>query len=1640
MQALRATTGLQSEACLQYEAVSIYRRMVRKARATSSLLDDLKEDSDKAAKMRGYLLGLAEGETATWEELKSGRLVFDLQDCGNVKIPEMDVVAKKYDDEYEKGTYACMRQAIELVLKGLGDSERALFEGNCDNEIPKGVVLCMFGLTKPKDKGFWQHVKKNQIDYEFRKRVVQYCIEGAYAAPKSYGRHNVSPEVAEKAFFRAQYVQQPDLWNLTDGTKETGKSFHDRLKILWEERYWDSPQDTEPSVTEPSKKKSHLTSATATIPYWKNFKFSMSQDDPGHPIVVPHEICDGDGVASWYKVVHYPLSHNCAINLLQHWNKVPWLPKEGAKKGGWIRCVSDAEACEQGYKQDFVVGRKSIYPCDSDCDAADRALFSYIRHALDMMKKALKEIYPNFVIPNTLEVNIMQMLAAELAKSNYDKHNDFTFLIGMQKQEKVDKQNVKVTFKRNKEDGIDALDVQIEVMPGVFLPNQDNMVICTVVMSNDPNPDNCYLEISDRSGKVIGTVPLSNFCCHWQGPKANREGWKHAVRFVSRDGVRGDVWRISITFRLGCDPVNNADVYKERLQLCMDSPEFVRPHPTDYHSYPAKTGVLSNISGYVADACGGSVPLPDRNDTKGDLMVVDKDQSVGSDVDLNDKTHTDRFSQLKKDDYFNLIGHPIGSYALAAGPLAKHLTSHHAIRRFLCGDNGGDGDEGEAHERKLFLVDVIVEKQTRKRGRNGEKKVETEKVAVPVLHQIPGTMDGAPSRLPLPGERLKLGSVCADANLVHSNMAHPIYSHKNNGSTIVILSEEYKNDPRVRAFLEKCKKWKNDETKKAELSEAFEEVLAMFGNGGIPENQGEHPLDQKKYDKNRPIYVVPEGQKLNSDKNSGLMKLWEEKKPFALYVNETRFLGETRETQKMQKEEECTFLGFFYVNAKAEVHEDDSTVVAQVQHRGTHYEKMSYFRMGDYLRLHVSALFGTKDWNFIEANNNINKFNRLQIPMDCEEPLLVEVPIASVNEGKITREQILYQYIREGRHLKFQVAGGDDDPVSSMDDEGTRPGDIEMNSNTKASAEDIVRVACVNQYAGAVRYLGGSVLDENSLNKIEGLHRDQQTSNNNGEDDDSVMDVEIREILDRLGCGGSGVEANVNSEPDDGDNSEDDESECEEDDVNADSDESDDDKCDSDDDNAVADSDHSNEVGAAEQEDGQESEQEDGQEDEQPWGGPKETSNAPNSYPVSTTAIPLHGDDANWLTQGAARNATPMSNRGSDKNVQFFLEEMERRGMERKEGCTYLLQHRRDVDFDIDHYQAILESMFGACLFRVLGRTNAFRGYAEACGFENNIPKMNQLDDFLKYMHRTVNGSKSNSMSPWISSQHQGSIPSEWHKWAHFQTFAKGLKENLPGALEAFYKKNKEGRNELGFSDHWCEARDMLADVLATLSNSKDKTELQWLAQAILGDMCEHFTMPFGACKVSDVVEAYGSKSCSYYMRNMDPDMDHDRSLQDIIDYVHDPETVPGDCLTVLGYYRDNDTKVNINGQEFEAVRSCINGRQFDAMDAEHIKCKFYLHVKFTAPNYRRTLQPRASAPHCWPERCREWANGNETKTQKHCKQVMHSSRAKFREIKHGKIGCIRDFTKTHLLTMSPVVVLPGEEIPGEDNVVVYNR
>lgn len=258
----------------------------------------------------------------------------------------------------------------------------------------------------------------------------------------------------------------------------------------------------------------------------------------------------------------------------------------------------------------------------------------------------------------------------------------------------------------------------------------------------------------------------------------------------------------------------------------------------------------------------------------------------------------------------------------------------------------------------------------------------------------------------------------------------------------------------------------------------------------------------------------------------------------------------------------------------------------------------------------------------------------------------------------------------------------------------------------------------------------------------------------------------------------------------------------------------------------------------------------------------------------------------------------------------------------------------------------LIQSLFTSLLLRFTGRTHAFHNFALQMEMEIEIPLINDIEGFLAYMERTVDSKPSGSLSIWTSQQHAMSIPQDIKKFAGFSKFIRSAAKHLPDEVDYLLNKADTSRSE---------AIIHLRNKLFEWCNNAPHGHLQFLAQQILADVEELFVDPFGPVVAKNVIAGPGGKAGHVMLRNGGSVNSFSNALDVIIKYMVD-EAHPI-WLELAGYKRiRKGVVVNI-----------LNGRPFNATDAEHFLCKAWVAAKLTLGHYRNSLRPNSTKPHCHP-------------------------------------------------------------------------
>ena len=936
-------------------------------------------------------------------------------------------------------------------------------------------------------------------------------------------------------------------------------------------------------------------------------------------------------------------------------------------------------------------------------------------------------------------------------------------------------------------------------------------------------------------------------------------------------------------------------------------------------------------------------------------------------IKRNADQYKDTFGNLKSKDYIALVGKPQPAYARLQGKYHELMSSHRALRRLI---------------RQKILVDIVH-----------PNDADCSK-PVPCLHTVE---DGA--RFPVPGELFKLAGIVADGLMQHNDRARPVTSGCKQAPSIYVISESYKNDR--EGFLELVNlvtAWRENPND-TKLYDAMTELAFICGCGGMPKNQGDVQPNSKEINSEDPLYDMPVGQPFGSPKNQHMERMYRAGTPFALYINMDTFT----ENEKPQ-EERVVFLGYFYFKSMTETMDEDSELQAHFNtfDCSAGYKKLSGFRQGQYRKLRFASILGTEDWRRIIADNNARAYRRIEISAEDEAPMDIKIAVDDVIAltPTVLLDAHITQLLEENEfdasgllrgcevaRLRGCVVDGAPVPVGVA---GTSKKRSRIVSQDDDDGADDSAAAVISPTASAET-------DGNMEMELEEEETDEETEPEEEpsviplvedvEEDEQEPVVELRrgtkatvsevvrvgltnQFVGALRFAGKGlVDAGTQEK-------------------------------------LVALAGDERKVPQY----------------FKPAKGDRTTETSHFLNP-GTTAMPLHGEASHYITEGMCRHSTPMSMPCMDRNGHMMLEEMEKRGFQREHGKTIDLTNLDQAEVKSTMY----DTLFSVIIFRVLGRVDQYKEFGRRMNLPNYLPKPDQLDVFLEHMQEMMDVFGIEAMNKWISSQHKKSIPPEWFQWAKFQQFATGLKKQLKLALDAYFEKHKGinfGQQENGpTSAHHKDMIDTVFKVLDDLSQSKlPEGKLEWLSQMMVGDLYDLFDEPFGTIISDNLVAGSGSGECLVYYQNagdyrkkkVKKQAHFRKALQHTVVEVRN--NVPDDCLAVGGLYRDIDGK----------VRQIINGVEVGPRNAEMMMCKFYLHIKFTLSHYRKTFQPKSSAPHCWPCRWRHRDEEGKTDALKNLKRVMLRTIEAYREVMIGDDAVAKEY-----LTVPEIVQLPAEEIVG---------
>ena len=285
----------------------------------------------------------------------------------------------------------------------------------------------------------------------------------------------------------------------------------------------------------------------------------------------------------------------------------------------------------------------------------------------------------------------------------------------------------------------------------------------------------------------------------------------------------------------------------------------------------------------------------------------------------------------------------------------------------------------------------------------------------------------------------------------------------------------------------------------------------------------------------------------------------------------------------------------------------------------------------------------------------------------------------------------------------------------------------------------------------------------------------------------------------------------------------------------------------------------------------------------------------------------------------------------------------------------------------------LINTMFKSIMLQFTGRLNSFLQYScFTTQGQSIIPTIRDIKPFLAFVQTTLTSKGiSKGIPRWISDQHKGSIPKGTKVYTGFAQFVTNVGKQLPDVVEEMIDSaDKKSRTRY-------RALIKLRDMLDRCCQTDDTSKLNFMAHQILADVEEVFREPFGTVLPDSVVAGRGAQQGLKMLKNgkcQGPEINIQQALKLIIDYMQEQATK--EDLVMTGYQR-----IGVKSE----VCNKVNGRPFNATDAEHFLCKMWVITKYTLPAYTNARQPKLTKPHCHPVNLR----GRESKPCPLLEEIM---------------------------------------------------
>ena len=266
----------------------------------------------------------------------------------------------------------------------------------------------------------------------------------------------------------------------------------------------------------------------------------------------------------------------------------------------------------------------------------------------------------------------------------------------------------------------------------------------------------------------------------------------------------------------------------------------------------------------------------------------------------------------------------------------------------------------------------------------------------------------------------------------------------------------------------------------------------------------------------------------------------------------------------------------------------------------------------------------------------------------------------------------------------------------------------------------------------------------------------------------------------------------------------------------------------------------------------------------------------------------------------------------------------------------------------------LIGTAFKSTVLRFTGRLNSFLQYSRTTERGTLLPTIDAIQPFLSFVLSTLQKKgKVKGISRWISEQHAHSIPTETKVYTGFAQFIVSVGKQLPRVVDEMLVR-QEGKT---LNRHMACSR--FRDMLLRCCQASENNKLNFMAHQVLADVEEIFADPFGTVEPHFSLSGSGAEQGFKMLKNFSGSKtpsDLKEAMEMITKYMY--ESVTSDELSMMGY--------SVNHTD-HLVANIVNGRPFNATNAEHFLCKLWVISKYTLPANSYASQAKATKPHCHP-------------------------------------------------------------------------